>query len=108
MRRAGRLSGPEVLSQLHRVEVRVELYDQQHAVSRQRRLPDWLGLQGEQHVPGVLRLRTRLIRDALPSSCSTCAGSVCQKDPFCCSGKWDTICTTEAERDPYCSCKTAQ
>jgi hypothetical protein len=45
---------------------------------------------------------------ALASSCSTCAGSVCKKDPFCCSGKWDAICATEAERDPYCSCKTAQ
>ncbi|MFO0567976.1 MAG: M64 family metallopeptidase [Polyangiaceae bacterium] len=43
---------------------------------------------------------------ALSQSCSTCADSVCKKDPYCCSGKWDPICSYEAEKDPYCSCKT--
>jgi len=41
---------------------------------------------------------------SLGASCSTCAGSVCEKDPYCCSGKWDGICKLEAAKDPYCSC----
>lgn len=45
---------------------------------------------------------------SLTSSCSTCADAVCKKDAFCCSNKWDAICANEAERDPYCSCKTSQ
>ena len=43
----------------------------------------------------------------LSASCSSCAGSVCEKDAFCCDNKWDAICVTEAERDPYCKCKPA-
>jgi len=45
---------------------------------------------------------------SLSSSCSTCAGSVCDKDPYCCTGKWDAICALEAKKDPYCSCTEKQ
>jgi hypothetical protein len=43
---------------------------------------------------------------ALNESCSTCAAAVCERDSYCCSdtGKWDWICASEAERDPYCEC----
>lgn len=43
---------------------------------------------------------------ALNESCSTCAAAVCERDSDCCSdtGKWDWICASEAERDPYCEC----
>ncbi len=41
---------------------------------------------------------------ALPSSCSSCAASVCEKDAYCCSGAWDWICAKEAKRDPFCGC----
>lgn len=42
---------------------------------------------------------------ALSPSCSTCAASVCELDPYCCEKKWDWICAGEAKRDPYCLCK---
>ena len=42
--------------------------------------------------------------DKLPEGCSTCAGSVCERDPYCCSHKWDWICVSEATKDPFCSC----
>jgi hypothetical protein len=41
---------------------------------------------------------------ALPASCSTCAASVCERDPFCCNNKWDWICASQAKRDAYCIC----
>jgi hypothetical protein len=40
----------------------------------------------------------------LTSDCSACASSVCTQDPFCCDNEWDWICTTEAEKQPTCSC----
>lgn len=41
---------------------------------------------------------------ALTAGCSTCAGSVCERDPYCCDEKWDLICAKEAGEDPFCSC----
>jgi hypothetical protein len=41
---------------------------------------------------------------ALTGTCSTCAESVCGRDPYCCDGEWDSICAKEAKEDPYCSC----
>jgi hypothetical protein len=41
---------------------------------------------------------------ALPTSCSTCVASVCKRDKFCCTNKWDHFCTSEAKQDPFCKC----
>jgi hypothetical protein len=43
--------------------------------------------------------------ELLPTSCSTCAASVCERDPYCCEKKWDWICASGAKRDAYCLCK---
>jgi hypothetical protein len=42
--------------------------------------------------------------DALPSSCSSCAQSLCARDAYCCEKEWDWICAGEAARDPFCVC----
>jgi hypothetical protein len=31
----------------------------------------------------------------LTSSCSTCAGTICSQDPYCCTTAWDSICVGE-------------
>jgi hypothetical protein len=41
---------------------------------------------------------------ALAASCSSCADSVCQKDPACCSGAWGSSCAARAAEDPFCVC----
>jgi hypothetical protein len=35
----------------------------------------------------------------LTTSCSTCAGDVCAKDPYCCQTQWDSICVSEVPQD---------
>jgi hypothetical protein len=35
----------------------------------------------------------------LTSTCSTCAGDVCAKDPYCCQTQWDAICVSEVPQD---------
>jgi hypothetical protein len=42
--------------------------------------------------------------EALPLGCSSCADSVCKRDPFCCKNKWDWICAMNAKKDPFCVC----
>ena len=37
---------------------------------------------------------------ALTDTCSTCAGDVCAKDPYCCEVLWDGICVSEVPE--YC------
>jgi hypothetical protein len=37
---------------------------------------------------------------ALTPSCSTCAGSVCQADPYCCDNQWYSICVNKVSQ--YC------
>jgi hypothetical protein len=34
--------------------------------------------------------------DKLDATCSSCAGAVCDYDPYCCSTGWDSICVSEA------------
>jgi hypothetical protein len=36
------------------------------------------------------------IGTALPSSCSSCAGTVCASDSYCCTTSWDQTCVSEA------------
>jgi hypothetical protein len=33
--------------------------------------------------------------EALDASCSSCASSLCQADPFCCNQGWDDVCVSE-------------
>ncbi|WP_338863372.1 hypothetical protein [Myxococcus stipitatus] len=33
----------------------------------------------------------------IATHCSPCAASVCEGDPFCCSGTWDVICVEQAQ-----------
>ena len=42
-------------------------------------------------------LARRVLARARPltSTCSTCAGDVCAKDPYCCQVQWDGICVSE-------------
>lgn len=32
----------------------------------------------------------------IPTTCSPCAAAVCEGDPFCCTGSWDSICVDQA------------
>jgi hypothetical protein len=40
----------------------------------------------------------------LDKTCSPCATKVCDKDPFCCSTDWDSMCVTGAKNEPACGC----
>ncbi len=42
--------------------------------------------------------------DKLDASCSSCAGSVCAADSYCCDTAWDDLCTELASQDAACSC----
>jgi hypothetical protein len=41
---------------------------------------------------------------ALTSSCSSCADTVCNQDPYCCDNSWDSQCVGEAESMCGLSC----
>ncbi|MBL4688534.1 MAG: hypothetical protein JKY37_28350 [Nannocystaceae bacterium] len=41
---------------------------------------------------------------ALAGSCSDCAATVCDADPYCCQTEWDEICTGLADDSAVCDC----